>query len=82
MVVWESHANVSREVAGLQEVWGGNDITRVIKYDSNLNSQTMKNNYLLLLITELINNMGRKKVFTKMDLRWGFNNVRIKEGDE
>jgi len=27
MVVWESHANVSREVAGLQEVWGGNDIT-------------------------------------------------------
>ena len=82
MVVWESHANVSREVAGLQEVWGGNDITRVIKHDSNLNSQTMKNNYLLLLITELINNMGRKKVFTKMDLRWGFNNVRIKEGDE
>jgi len=26
--------------------------------------------------------MGSKKVFTKMDLRWGFNNVRIKEGDE
>jgi len=23
--------------------------------------------------------MGSKKVFTKMDLRWGFNNVRIKE---
>ena len=26
--------------------------------------------------------MGSKKVFTKMDLRWGFNNVRIKEGDK
>jgi len=26
--------------------------------------------------------MGGKKVFTKMDLRWGFNNMRIKEGDE
>ena len=26
--------------------------------------------------------MGSKKVFTKIDLRWGFNNVRIKEGDE
>jgi len=48
----------------------------------NLNNQTVKNNYPLLLITELINNMGSKKVFTKMDLRWGFNNVRIKEGDE
>ena len=53
----------------------------VIDY-RNLNDQTMKNNYLLPLITELIDNMGSKKVFTKMDLRWGFNNVRIKEGDE
>jgi len=48
----------------------------------NLNSQTVKNNYLLPLITELIDNMGSKKVFTKIDLRWGFNNVRIKKGDE
>ena len=48
----------------------------------NLNNQTMKNNYLLPLIMELINNMGSKRVFTKMDLRQGFNNVRIKEGDE
>ena len=48
----------------------------------NLNDQTIKNNYLLPLITELIDNIGSKKVFTKMDLRWGFNNMRIKEGDE
>ena len=48
----------------------------------NLNNQTVKNNYPLPLITDLINNMGNKKVFMKMDLRWGFNNVRIKEGDE
>jgi len=26
--------------------------------------------------------MGTKKVFTKMDLRWGYNNVRVKEEDE
>ena len=25
---------------------------------------------------------GTKKVFTKIDLRWGYNNVRIKEEDE
>jgi len=42
----------------------------------------MKNNYPLPLIIELINNMGSKKVFMKMDLRWGFNNVRIKKGNE
>ena len=48
----------------------------------NLNNQTVKNNYLLPLIMELTNNMGSKKVFTKMDLRWRFNNMRIKEEDE
>jgi len=53
----------------------------VIDY-RNLNDQMIKNNYPLLLIMELIDNMGSKKVFTKMDLRWGFNNVRIKERDE
>jgi len=29
-----------------------------------------------------LENIGTKKVFTKMDVRWGYNNVRIKEGDE
>jgi len=42
----------------------------------------VKNNYLLPLITDLINNIRSKKIFTKMDLRWEFNNVRIKEEDE
>ena len=55
---------------------------RIVMDYHNLNNQTIKNNYLLLLIIELINNMGSKKVFTKMDLRWGFNNMRIKEKDE
>ena len=47
-----------------------------------LNKQTVKNNYPLPLITELVDNMGSKQVFTKMDLQWGYNNMRIKEGDE
>jgi len=55
---------------------------RIVMDYHNLNNQMIKNNYLLPLITELIDNMGSKKVFTKMDLRWGFNNIRIKEGDE
>jgi len=55
---------------------------RMVMDYCSLNKQTIKNNYPLPLITDLINNMGSKKVFTKMDLQWGFNNVRIKEGDE
>ena len=35
----------------------------------NLNDQMVKNNYLLLLIMDLIDNIESKKVFTKMDLR-------------
>ena len=42
----------------------------------------IKNNYPLPLILELINWVSKAKVFTKMDLRCGYNNVRIKEGDE
>ena len=53
----------------------------VIDYCS-LNKQTIKNNYPLPLITDLIDNMESKRVFTKMNLWWGFNNVRIKKKDE
>jgi len=53
----------------------------VIDY-RNLNDQIVKNNYPLLLITDLIDNMESKKIFTKIDLRWRFNNMRIKEGNE
>jgi len=34
-----------------------------------LNKQIVKNNYPLLLIMDLVDSMGNKKVFTKMDLR-------------
>ena len=30
----------------------------------------------------MIDSIGKKKVFTKIDLQWGYNNVRIKERDE
>jgi len=47
-----------------------------------LNKQMVKNNYPLPLIMDLIDSIGNKRVFTKMDLQWGYNNVRIKEGDK
>jgi len=42
-----------------------------------VNKGIVKNSYPLPLISELIDSMGTKKVFTKMDLRWGYNNIRI-----
>ena len=47
-----------------------------------MNSWMVKNNYLLPLISDLIDSIGKKKVFTKMNLHWSYNNIRIKEGDE
>ena len=55
---------------------------RMVMDYCSLNDQTIKNNYPLPLITELIDNIGSRKVFTKLDLRWGFNNIKIKERGE
>jgi len=55
---------------------------RMVQDYRYLNEWTVKNNYSLPLISDMLENIGIKKIFTKMDLRWGYNNVRIKEGDE
>ena len=55
---------------------------RMVQDYRYLNEWTIKNNYPLPLISNVLENIGMKKVFTKMDLRWGYNNVWIKEGDE
>jgi len=55
---------------------------RMVQDYQYLNAWTIKNNYPLPLISELVDKVGKARVFTKLDLRWGYNNVRIKEGDE
>jgi len=55
---------------------------RIVQDYQYLNEWTVKNNYPLPLILDVLENIGTKKVFTKMDLRWEYNNVRIKEGDK
>jgi len=47
-----------------------------------LNEVMIKNKYPLLLIQELIDKVWGAKYFTKLDIQWGYNNVRIREGDE
>jgi hypothetical protein len=45
-----------------------------------LNDWTVKNS--LPLILEIIDKLKGAKYFTKLDVRWGYNNVRIRKGDE
>jgi len=47
-----------------------------------LNAVTVKNRYLLPLISELVSQLCGAQYFTKLDVHWGFNNVRIKPRDE
>jgi len=47
-----------------------------------LNSMIVKNKYPLPLISELVSQLHRARYFTKLDVCWSFNNVRIKPGDE
>ena len=47
-----------------------------------LNEWTIKNRYPLPLISKLILHIQDAKLFTKVNIRWGYNNVCIKKGDE
>ena len=47
-----------------------------------LNEHTVKNTYPSPLVSDLIDNICQFSLFTKFDVRWGYNNIRIKEGDE
>jgi len=39
-------------------------------------------NYPLPLIKTILEQLQGRSLFTKFDIRWGYNNIRIKEGDE
>jgi len=47
-----------------------------------LNTVTVKNRYPLPLISQLISQLRGARYFTKLDIRWGFNNICIKPRDE
>src|SRR6267154_97245 len=47
-----------------------------------LNNHTVRNTYPLPLIKELVTQLIKKQWFTKFDVRWGYNNIRIKDGDQ
>ncbi|KAF7773493.1 transcriptional regulator family: Zinc finger, CCHC-type [Agaricus bisporus var. burnettii] len=47
-----------------------------------LNDITIKDKTPLPLISEVLDQLKDAKVFNKLDIIWGYNNVRIREGDE
>lgn len=47
-----------------------------------LNEGTVKNAYPLPLISELVDKLKGAQYFSKLDLRSGYNNIRIKDGDQ
>src|SRR3978361_1248627 len=47
-----------------------------------LNNGTIKNTYPLPLISDLVDKLKGASVFSKMDLRNGYNNIRIKDGNQ
>ena len=47
-----------------------------------LNDITVKNAAPLPLIPDLIDKLHNAHYFTKLDIRWGYNNIRIRQGDE
>jgi len=48
---------------------------RLVQDYRALNAVTVKNRYPLPLISELVSQLRGAKYFTKLDVRWGFNNV-------
>ena len=76
------HPSKSLQIAPVFFIGKKDRKKRMVQDYRYLNEWTVKNNYPLPLILDVLKNIGTKKVLTKMDLRWGYNNVRIKEGDE
>ena len=47
-----------------------------------VNDHMVKDTYSLPLISDLVDNLWQFSLFTKFDIRWSYNNIHIKDGDE
>jgi len=57
-------------------------LLRLVQDYHALNAVTVKNKYSLPLISQLVSQLHGAQYFTKLDVHWGFNNIRIKPRDE
>jgi hypothetical protein len=59
-----------------------NNDYRVVQDYQQLNKYTIPDRHPLPLITDLIEQLHGKQLFTKFDIQMGYNNIRIKEEDQ
>ncbi|KAF9800350.1 hypothetical protein IEO21_10375 [Rhodonia placenta] len=77
--IWESKSPISSPFFFIKKKEG---TLRPVQGYRWLNAITVKNRYPLPLIAEMVDKLHGATLFTKFDVRWGYNNVRIKADDE
>ena len=77
--IWPSNSQQTSPVSFVPKKDGKKHMAQDYHY---LNEWTIKNNYPLLPISQLVDKLKGCKLFMKMDLRWECNNVWICEGNE
>ena len=55
---------------------------RFVQDYRKLNQFTVKNRYPLPLVADIISRLQGARYFTKCDVCWGYNNIRVKQGHE
>ncbi|QRV99471.1 Retrotransposable element Tf2 protein [Ceratobasidium sp. AG-Ba] len=55
---------------------------RLVTDYRKINNITVPDQFPMPLQVELVDQVKNAKIYSNLDLRWGFNNIRIKEGDE
>jgi hypothetical protein len=55
---------------------------RLVQNYKRLNQYVTKDSYPIPIMKTLAERVEGSKIFTALDLRWGYHNVRIREGDE
>jgi hypothetical protein len=48
----------------------------------DINSNTINNRYPLPFLKEMLNLLGKARIYTKLDVRGAYNLLRVKQGDE
>ncbi len=77
--IWESNSPYASPFFFIKKKDGK---LRPVQDYRKLNEQTVCNTYPLPLIKMILKQPEGKSLFTKFNIQWGYNNIRIKEGDK